>query len=38
MLHAWRLSFSQPETDQRLVFESPMPQDMLDLISMLRKG
>ncbi len=38
MLHAWRLSFSHPETDQRLVFESPMPQDMLDLISMLRKG
>lgn len=36
MLHAWRLSFDHPDTGKRMVFESPLPEDMLGLIDRLR--
>ena len=36
MLHSWRLSLVHPETGQRMMFESPMPQDMKELIAELQ--
>lgn len=34
-LHAWRLRFRHPVSGEDLSFESPLPQDMLDLIAAL---
>ncbi|HSF18487.1 MAG TPA: RluA family pseudouridine synthase [Vicinamibacteria bacterium] len=36
-LHAARLSFVHPQTGERLEFEAPLPQDMVALISSLRR-
>ena len=36
MLHAWKLGLVHPRTDERMSFESPLPQDMEELIGMLR--
>jgi 23S rRNA pseudouridine1911/1915/1917 synthase len=36
MLHAWRLGFTHPVTEQWKTFESPIPQDMLKVIRALR--
>jgi len=36
MLHAWKLGLVHPRTDERMSFESPLPQDMEELIAMLR--
>ena len=35
-LHAWRLSFTHPETGELLTFSSPLPADMADLIEWMR--
>jgi 23S rRNA pseudouridine1911/1915/1917 synthase len=35
-LHAWRLSFTHPATDERLGFEAPPPEDFRNLVSSLR--
>jgi 23S rRNA pseudouridine1911/1915/1917 synthase len=32
MLHAWRLEIDHPATGERMVFESPLPEDMERLI------
>ena len=37
MLHAWRLSFTHPVSEKVVSFESPVPQDMAELITILRK-
>jgi len=37
MLHAWKLGLVHPRTDERMSFESPLPQDMEELIGMLRE-
>lgn len=36
MLHAWRLSFTHPETGKMMSFESPLPEDMAQLIKKIR--
>ena len=36
MLHAWRLGIVHPRSGERMTFESPMPQDMEELIDKLR--
>jgi 23S rRNA pseudouridine1911/1915/1917 synthase len=38
MLHAWRLGIRHPVTEEWMVFESPIPQDMKDLVSALREA
>ena len=35
-LHAWRLSFVHPESAEEVTFEAPLPDDMLQLISLLQ--
>jgi 23S rRNA pseudouridine1911/1915/1917 synthase len=30
-LHAWRLSFLHPSSGQKVTFEAPLPQDLMDL-------
>ena len=35
MLHAWRLEFTHPVTKKTMSFESPVPDDMCDLIKKL---
>ena len=35
-LHAYRLSFVHPKTNETLSFEAPMPDDMYHLLSVLR--
>jgi 23S rRNA pseudouridine1911/1915/1917 synthase len=35
MLHAWQLGFTHPRTDERLSFESPVPDDMAQLLGKL---
>ncbi|MGD9287844.1 MAG: hypothetical protein PVG74_09535, partial [Desulfobacterales bacterium] len=35
MLHAWRLGFVHPDTGENLIFESPMPEDMMAVIEKL---
>ena len=35
-LHAYRLSFVHPQTEQLVSFEAPMPEDMYHLLSLLR--
>jgi 23S rRNA pseudouridine1911/1915/1917 synthase len=37
MLHAWQLAFNHPRTEERLSFESPLPQDMADLMAQLQE-
>ncbi len=37
MLHAWRLGITHPETETRMSFESPLPEDMAQLIKKIRK-
>jgi 23S rRNA pseudouridine1911/1915/1917 synthase len=36
-LHAWMLEFKHPTTSQIMKFEAPLPQDMQNLLDMLRK-
>ena len=36
MLHAWRLGFTHPHTVERMTFESPLPEDMAELIDKLK--
>lgn len=38
MLHALRLAFTHPVTGERTAFESPVPEDMKELIDRLRLG
>lgn len=35
-LHAYRLSFVHPQSNETLTFEAPMPEDMYHLLSVLR--
>jgi 23S rRNA pseudouridine1911/1915/1917 synthase len=37
MLHARRLGLTHPHTGERMIFESPIPEDMKALIKKLRK-
>ena len=37
MLHAWQLGFTHPRTDEYRSFESPIPEDMAELISKLQE-
>ncbi len=34
-LHAWRLSFTHPETDEEVSYEAPLPADMQQLLALL---
>jgi 23S rRNA pseudouridine1911/1915/1917 synthase len=36
-LHAWTLEFTHPTTKKPVKFEAPLPQDMQNLLDMLRK-
>jgi len=36
MLHAWRLELTHPGTGKRMLFEAPVPDDMLQLIDSLK--
>ena len=36
-LHAWTLEFKHPTTDEMMKFEAPLPDDMQNLLDMLRK-
>jgi 23S rRNA pseudouridine1911/1915/1917 synthase len=36
-LHAWRLAFLHPRTQETVKFESPLPGDMAELLRELRK-
>ena len=36
MLHAWRISFTHPATGERLQLESPIPEDMQQVLDGLR--
>jgi 23S rRNA pseudouridine1911/1915/1917 synthase len=36
-LHAWRLSFDHPVDGRKLQFEAPLPADLRDLLSRLRR-
>jgi 23S rRNA pseudouridine1911/1915/1917 synthase len=36
MLHAWRLGFAHPESDEFMTFESPIPEDMEEVMNTLR--
>ncbi len=38
MLHAYKLSFKHPTSAQELSFESALPEDMLRILEVLRKG
>ena len=35
-LHAWRLSFVHPENGEDVLYEAPLPEDMLQLIGLLQ--
>ena len=37
MLHAWRLGITHPNTGEQMVFESPLPEDMAQVIDQIRK-
>jgi len=37
MLHAWSIGFIHPETGRWLCLEAPIPQDMVDALSILTK-
>jgi 23S rRNA pseudouridine1911/1915/1917 synthase len=34
-LHAWRLEFTHPSTEERVQFEAPLPEDMQTMLEML---
>lgn len=36
-LHAWKLTFDHPTTEERMSFEAPLPKDFAALLSQLRK-
>jgi len=36
-LHAWRLVFEHPATKEEIAFEAPLPDDLQDLIELLRQ-
>ena len=36
-LHAWKLKITHPATEKSMEFEAPLPQDMQNLLDMLRK-
>ncbi len=36
-LHAWKLKFEHPTTEEQVEFEAPLPADMQHLLDMLRK-
>lgn len=36
-LHAWKLGFQHPQTNEPLVFEAPLPSDLENLLGMLKK-
>lgn len=36
MLHAWKIRFSHPVTNKTMEFEAPLPDDMKELISLLK--
>jgi 23S rRNA pseudouridine1911/1915/1917 synthase len=36
MLHAWRMAFTHPATGERIHLEAPIPEDMLQVLSVLR--
>lgn len=38
MLHAWQLGFRHPAENKFLIFESPLPPDMADIINFLRRA
>ena len=38
MLHAWQLGFTHPAEKKFLIFESPLPPDMADVINFLRRA
>jgi len=38
MLHAWRLSFVHPVTGETMAFESPVPEDMAEVMGRLKIG
>jgi len=38
MLHAWRLGFTHPQTGQWMAFESPLPDDMEQVIKQIRES
>jgi 23S rRNA pseudouridine1911/1915/1917 synthase len=38
MLHAWQLGFTHPTEKSFLIFESPLPPDMADVINFLRRA
>jgi 23S rRNA pseudouridine1911/1915/1917 synthase len=37
MLHAWKIQFIHPGTQQQMTFEAPIPRDMVDLLKSMRK-
>ncbi len=37
MLHAWKLSFKHPRTQERVSVEAPLPEDMENLLETLRR-
>ncbi len=37
-LHAWRLAFNHPVHGQRLAFEAPLPEDMLEVLTPFRQA
>lgn len=37
-LHAWRLGLMHPQTHAAMAWEAPMPEDMSELLSLLREG
>ena len=38
MLHSFRLGFTHPESNQFMEFESPLPEDMVQVLDALRTG
>lgn len=38
MLHAWRLGFTHPHSGEQMVFESPLPPDMVQLIKQIQEA
>ena len=37
-LHAWRLRLYHPESGERMAWESPLPEDMVELLVLLRRA
>ena len=36
-LHAWKLALNHPHTNERLVFEAPLPKDFAAVLKQLKK-